>query len=262
MTTNRRFSLTEDRHVIDHLNPRNDRKVRCHEGDQEDDSRLRERLLRIRLTDLVESLIVNRNPVATLPNGETYQPSCEERHSISWALYNAIKASHLNTLDVAWSLQHKFDGQLRREKKGMQDYTSLSLFVDDVECLLRDLYGECDQQGIDPVRHAVLVVVEEFTKYVRKDLWEEHQSTMDIDYVFGIGLPDGCGISGSDHRRMLRAVRDLTERARIVRADPTMFSKYTISFVNDLYENWRPLSQPKEEAENASNVIDFPFLPF
>jgi hypothetical protein len=259
MTTNQRFSLTEDRHVIDRLNPRNNRKAWCHEGDREDDIRLRERLLWNRLADLVESLIVNRNPVAMLPNGETYQPFFEERHSISWALYNAIKASHLNTLDVALSLQHKFDGRLRREKKGMQDYTSLSLFVDDVECLLRDLYGECDQQAKDRVRQAVLTIVEEFTKYVCKDLWEEHQSAKDIDYVFGIGLPDGYGMSGSDHRRMNRAVRDLTERARIVRADPTMFSKYTVSFVNDLYENWRPLSRPREEAENGSNVTDVPF---
>ena len=195
-----------------------------------------------------------------LPSGKTYQPYCAERHSISWALYNAIKASRLNTLDVAWSLQHKFDGRLRREKKGMQDYTSLSLFVDDVECLLRDLYGECDQQGIDPVRHAVLVVVEEFTKYVCKDLWEEHQSAQNIDYVFGIGLPDGYGISGSDHRRMLWAADELKKRARAVRADPTNFSQYTLSFVNDLYENWRPLSRPGEEAENGSDVIeDVPF---
>ena len=259
MTANQRFSLTDDRHIIDRLNPRNNRKAWCHEGAQEDDTGLRERLLWIRLADLVENLIVNRNPVAMLPNGETYQPVLEERHSISWALYKAIKASHLNTLDVALSLQHKFDGQLRREKISMQDYTSLSLFVDGVECLLRDLYGDCDQQGIDPLRRAVLVIVEEFTKYVCKDLWEEHRCAGHIDYGCGIGVPDGYGISGSDHRRMMRAVRDLTERARIVRADPTMFSKYTVSFVNDLYENWPPLSRPSKEAENGSDVIYVPF---
>ena len=247
MTANQRFSLTDDRHIIDRLNPRNDRKAWCHEGGQEDDIGLRERLLWIRLADLVENLIVNRNPVAMLPNGETYQPVPEERHSISWALYKAIKASHLNTLDVALSLQHKFDGQLRREKIGMQDYTSLSLFVDDVECLLRDLYGECDQQGIDLVRRAVLVIVEEFTKYVCRDLWEEHQCAWHIDYGCGIGVPDGYGISGSDHRRMLWAADELKKRARAVRADPTNFSQYTLSFVTDLYENWRPLSRPGEE---------------
>src|SRR6516225_7970281 len=163
MTANQRFSLTDDRHVIDRLNPSNNGKGYCHMGDPENDNHLRERLLWSCLADLVKNLIVNRNPEAMLPNGETYQPVPEERHSISWALYKAIKASHLNTLDVALSLQHKFDGQLRREKIGMQDHTSLSLFVDDVECLLRDLYGERDQQGIDPVRHAVLAIVEEFT---------------------------------------------------------------------------------------------------
>ena len=75
MITNQRFSLTEDRHLIDRLNPRNNRKAWCHEGAQEDDIGLRERLLWIRLADLVENLIVNRNPVAMLPNGETYQPA-------------------------------------------------------------------------------------------------------------------------------------------------------------------------------------------
>jgi len=245
MTANQRFSLTEDRRVIDRLNPRNNRKAWCHEGDQEHDLRLREIVLFARLQDLVESLIVN------LP---------EERHSISWALYYAIMASHLNTLDVALSLQHKFDGQLRREKVGMQDYTSLSLFVDDVECLLRDLYGNCDEQAIDVVRHAVLAILREIAKYVCKDLSEEHAYARDIDYVFGIGLPEGYGISGSDHRRMHCAADKLIERARAVRAAPTNFSKYTLSFVNDLYENWRPFSQPAEGADNGSNVIKVNFL--
>ena len=253
MTTNQRFSLTDDRHVIDRLNPSNNGKGYCHMGDPENDNHLRERLLWSCLADLVKNLIVNRNPVAMLPNGETYQPAPKERHSISRTLYKAIEASHLNTLDVALSLQHKFNGQLRREKKGMQDYTSLSLFVDDVECLLRDLYGDCDQQAIDRVRDAVSAIVKEFTKYVRKDLWDEHQSAGDIDYA-NVILPEECGdLSGSDFRRMIWAVRDLTERARSVRADPAMFSKYTVSFVNDLYENWRPLSRPGEEAEKGSD---------
>jgi hypothetical protein len=54
----------------------------------------------------------------------------------------------------------------------MQDFTSLSQFVDDVE---RDIYGEFDSQAIDRARNAVFVIVEEFTKYLRNDLWKEHQ---------------------------------------------------------------------------------------
>jgi hypothetical protein len=259
MTANQRFSLADDRDVIDHLNPRNNGKGWCHEGvDEEHDARLRELVLSVRLHELVESLIVNRNSMKTLPSGETYQPYPEERHSISWALYHAITASHLNSLNVALSIQHKFDGQLRRKKIGMRDSTSLSLFADDVEYLLCDLYGDCDQQATDLVRHAVLAIVEGFTKYVCKDLWEEHQSAKDIDYACGIGVPDDCAIHNSDRRRMHEAVRDLTERARIVRADPTAFSKYTVRFVNDLHENWRPLSRPTEDA-NDMEEEEIPF---
>jgi hypothetical protein len=262
MTANQRFSLADDRYVIDHLNSQNNGKGWCHEGDEEHDPRLRELVLSARLHELVASLIVNRNSMKTLPSGETYQPYPEERHSISWALYNAITASHLNSLNVALSIQHKFDGQLRRKKIGMRDYTSLSLFTDDVECLLCDLYGNCDQQAMDLVRQAVLAIVEQFTKYVGKDLWEEHQSANAIDYVFGIGLPDDCAIHNSDRRRMHEAVRDLTERARIVRDNPTAFSKYTVSFLNDLYENWPPLSQPAEEAESGLNTMTLDAIPF
>jgi hypothetical protein len=123
MTTNRRFSLTEDGYLIDRLNPRNNNKYSC-EGN-EDDRRLRERVLWCHLADLVQSLIVNRNPMKKLPNGETYRPRNEEVHSISWAIYKAIKASHLNTLDVALSLEHRWDGQPRRKQDSMQDNTSL-----------------------------------------------------------------------------------------------------------------------------------------
>jgi len=258
MAANQRFSVAHDRYVIDHLNSSNNGKGYCHEGDPENDTHLRERLLWCCLADLTERLIVNAATMKIAPDGKLYQPFCSERHSISVALYRAIEASRLNTLEVELSLQNKFDGQLRRNKLGMQDYTSLSLFVDDVECLLRDLYGESDNQAIDLVRKAVFAIVYEFTNYVRKDLWQEHSNAQDIDYVFGIGLPDGYGISGSDYRRMDRAVLDLTQRAHDVRANPTAFSKYTVSFVDDLYENWRPLSRGTKDS-NATPADEIPF---
>jgi hypothetical protein len=36
-----------------------------------------------------------------------------------------IRASQLNTFDPALSIQHQFDGKLRREKEPTQDFTSL-----------------------------------------------------------------------------------------------------------------------------------------
>jgi hypothetical protein len=127
--------------------------------------------------------------------------------------------------------------------------------VDDVECLLRDLYGESDNQAIDLVRSAIFSIVYEFTKYVRKDLWEEHRDAQNFDYVFGIGVPDGTGISGSDHARMHQAVFDLIQRARAVRANPTAFSKYTVSFVDELYVNWPTLTRAPDSA-NAMEEIE------
>jgi hypothetical protein len=41
------------------------------------------------------------------------------------SLYHAIRASHLNTFDVALSIQHRLGGELKREKVGWQDFTSL-----------------------------------------------------------------------------------------------------------------------------------------
>ena len=251
MTTNQRFSFNEDRYIIDRLNPAVKYLVRyCWEGAPEDDMHLREQALWSRLDDLVGDLIINTNPIVKVRYGEEYQPICEERHSIFWPLYSAIKASHLNTLDVAFSIQHRFGGEPKREKIGWQDFTSLSLFADDVERLLRDLYGELDDEALNRVRRAVLCMVEEFTKCLRKDLWQEHQNAENVDYMCGIGVPEGYGIGGSDHRRGLCAAHDLEIRARAVRANPGAFSKYTVEFVHELFANWRRLAQP--------TVLEFP----
>jgi hypothetical protein len=102
-----------------------------------------------------------------------------------------------------------------------------------------------------------LAIVHEFTKYMRKDLWAEHERAMDFDYVFGIGLPDGYAIHGSDHRRMHKAAHYLKKRARAVRADPTMFSKYTVSFVNDLYENWPPLTRTSRKWPSTEQFVRY-----
>jgi hypothetical protein len=198
------------------------------------------------LHDLVGDLIINTNPWETLPTGEEYRSSCEEKHSISLVLYQLIKASHLNTLDVALSATVKLDRVLKREKSGWGDFTSLSLFADDVERLLRELYGETDEDAIDQTRCAVIRIVEEFTKYLRKDIWQEHQNALDVDYMHGIGVPEGYCISGSEIRRGLCAADDLEVRARAVRADPEAYSKYTIEFVNELFSEWRSLSHPGE----------------
>src|SRR5262249_15002800 len=198
MSINCRFALDEKRYVIDLLNPPNYGKGYCHEGPAEDESYVRERVLMVPLGEMLDKLIINLRPMQKLPSGEEYKPHNEESFAIWRAMLDTIRASQLNTFDSALSIEHKFDGKLRRQKTHTQDFTSLALFRDDVECLLRDLYGDVESEALDSILRAMFRIVEQFAKFVRPDLWKEHSEGEDLDYMFGIGVPEGYTISGSD----------------------------------------------------------------
>ena len=231
MSVNYRFTLDEQRRVIDTVNVANSGKGYCHEGHREDDKYLRERVLMVRLGELIDKLIINLRPMQK-------RSFNEESHAIWCAMLYTIKASHLNTFDPALSLQHRFDGKLRRQRKHTQDFTSLALFRDDVECLLRDLYGDVESEALDSVVWAVFHIVQGYTKFVRPDLWKEHSDAEDLDYMFGIGVPEGYGISGSEWRRGMVAKADLINRVREVSANLSTFSEYTIEFAKRFAERW------------------------
>jgi hypothetical protein len=210
-------------------------------------------VLLARIHPIVRQLTVPGEVRGNMP--ESGYRRIKQANDISWALYKAICASHLNTLDPALSVKNRFDGSIKREKVGMQDYTALSLFVDDVEHLLRDLYGEADDQAIERTRDAVLGIVESLAKYTCNELYQELEYARDIDYVHGIGLPEGYGIGGSDHRRALAAGNELALRARAVCTNPASFSKYTVEFVKALDERWP--NRPNLE-EEPSKVLHPP----
>jgi len=170
------------------------------------------------------------------------------------SVYYAISASRLNTLEPALSIQNRFEGTLRRQKASLQEVTSLSLFRDDVERLLRDLYGDREGDAMDKVLDAVLVIALEFAQFVRKDLYDEHHCAMDWDYNLGIGVPDGYGISGSDHRRGHEALNELRVRVREVRKNPSAFNKYTVEFATHHFEEWI-IMEPY--GESSDNVLEF-----
>jgi hypothetical protein len=235
---NCRFSLDESRYVIDAVNADNSRKVYHFEGAPEDDKHLRERVLWIRLAETLEKLIIDLRPMQKLPSGEEYKPHNETCSSIAWALLKTIAASHLNTFDPMLSIQHKFDGKRKSQKKHTQDCTSLALFRDDVECLLRDLYGDVESEALNSILRAVFDTVEQFAKVVRPDLWKEHNDAVRLDYMFGIGVPDGYGINGSEWRRGMAAKFDLIFRACEVQREPSLFSEYTVKFANWFRERW------------------------
>jgi hypothetical protein len=252
MSVNCRFALDQNRRVIDTVNAANTGQAYCHEGEPEDDKYLRERVFMIRLDGLIEKLIINLRPRQKLPSGEEYKPFNEETLSIGSVVLNTIRASHLNTFDPTMSIQHKFDGRLRRQKGGTQYFTSLSLFRDEFECLLRDLYGDVESEALVSIVWAVFRIVEEFTHYVRRDLWKEHQDALDLDYMFGIGLPEGYGISGSEWRRGMVAKHDLMLRVCEVRENPSAFSPYTVEFAARFAEEWDCSAEAAAETTAAA----------
>jgi hypothetical protein len=87
------------------------------------------------------------------------------------------------------ALQKRFSRQLRRKKVGLQSFTSLALFMDDVENLLRDLYG--DLEGLEPVVKASSVIVQVLIEHTHQDLWQEFQDAEASDYASGVGVPEG-----------------------------------------------------------------------
>jgi hypothetical protein len=178
---------------------------------------------------------------------DEYQERNIERDSILFALRRIIKASRLNSIEPAISIKQRFDGTLKHPKIGMHTHTSLWLFRDDLECLLRDLYGDIEEDVFEDVLHASFGTVEEFTRFVRADIWKEHQDAWDSDYACGIGVPDGYGISGSEWRAGICAQGDLGDRILDVLADPTTFSEYTVRFVTWLAQEWPGLARPRAE---------------
>jgi hypothetical protein len=121
-----------------------------------------------------------------------------------------------------------------RGEVGWQEITSISLFVSDLECLLRDLYGDFDDDVIESTREAIFGIVQEFLRFARSDLWVEHESAVDIDYTCGIGMPEGMGISASDYQATRKAILYLFDRVRRFRANPGAFSQYTSRLVTSL----------------------------
>jgi hypothetical protein len=243
MSISYRFGLDENREVTDALNSANSGMAYCHEGEPEDEKHLRERVLYVRLGEIIKKLIINSRP----PSGEKYEPFNEKR--IQQAIIDTIRASHLNSRDPALSIRHKFDGKLKRQKKHTQDITSVALFRDDVESLLRDLYGDIESEALDTLVLAVFCIVKQFAEYVRPDLCKEHFEAEEFDFFLGVGVPDGYGVGGSDWRRAMVAKIYLFRRVREVNANPSAFSEYTLEFAKLFADHWDCTNEGEWEKE-------------
>jgi hypothetical protein len=210
-----RFIVDENDMIIDCVNPVNSGRAYCSVDALRDHAKyLRECVLSERLWEMTQKLIVG---VRTAE-----RRGISDANLIHDAVFVAIRASHLNSFDPLISLQQTFDGRLKDKKRGMQAFTSLGLFLDDVECLLRDLYGDVQDEAMIVIMQTIGVIMQVLTRYARMDIWKEHDLAMYADLgLFGIGLHEGAGISGSDWRWGLHAQEELGARIRKIRANPT-----------------------------------------
>jgi hypothetical protein len=225
--TNRRFIVGDNRNVVDRAYPRNGRKYKYYGDPSDSDSDIRVSIFAREIRRLLPKLIV----------GSKGRP-------IRWSLANmidaAIRPSQINSSDPLLALQHPFNGKLR-SKEGMSDYTSISLFMRDVERLLRELYGDLDRAEFDMTLCAIREIVLGFVSFVRPELRAEYYDADSIDYAVGIGRPEGYGLSSSQHGAASMASIVLAVRKLQVFSDPTAHAPYTIRFVKALNKHWPKL---------------------
>jgi hypothetical protein len=252
-----RFAFDESYNIIDKLNPTGPKYSYCRlEEDPAEDQRcLREVVLWRRLDDLVDDLILNLKPERRNYHGSELDPR-RDAQRLGYALYELICASALNTLDPTIAVQNRFNGNLRGQKKYLQEVTSLWLFRDDVERLLRDLYGDVESDALDRVLGAVFVVVREFTYHVRRDVFREHQNTQDWDYILGAGVLPGGSIGSGDFRTASAALGELLVRVHEVRKNPAAFSKYTVEFATRRVEDFIKLDAEGTRTENSEIITN------
>jgi hypothetical protein len=177
------------------------------------------------------------------------------RRSLVGMLLAAIEASQLNILDPSLPIDHPFKGKLRR-KQGMQDYTSISLFIRDVERLLRELYGDLESDALDEVLRAIRVIVDEFAIYVRLDLHQESYYADAYDYANGIGLPEGYGLSSDHHQQAWIAEKALAIRAMQVSTNPDAYCRYTNRFAKALDKYWPSLGGWDRSRKDSRSNLD------
>jgi hypothetical protein len=151
-------------------------------------------------------------------------------------LFEVISASALNAMEPALTSGPALTRPPQGNPTFLHEITSLSLFVADVERLLLDLYGDESNKAHQVLMHAVLRITEEFSRYLRTELWREHEDAKKYDYIFGYALPEWAGLSSSDHGRALVALDRLKNRVRTIQKGDARHGEYTKEFAKRFAE--------------------------
>jgi hypothetical protein len=151
---------------------------KSNKGHRDSGAKIRLKDLRKRLWKLISKLMIQ----------------CDrDSDRLFWMIFFTIKASHLNAVDCELATKHPFHGKLRRRKIGMRDFTSISLFIADVERLLREVYGDVDSGALDKLLRALRTIVVSVTAYVRPDLCEEYNDAENVDCMSSEHFGPWCG---------------------------------------------------------------------
>ena len=123
--------------------------------------------------------------------------------------------------------------EVKGEERGLQQFTSLSLFARDLELHLQRLYGPVASKEMAPISKAALAVTCEVLHHSRPELVQEHEDAGDWDlYGCRIDWPDYYPIRFDDSERGHKALGRLRGRVREVTENPSARSKYTIEFAS------------------------------
>ena len=257
MSTNMRFVLDTDGNIIDKLNRALTPKINRFHGEPEDDIHLREAFLYERLSDMVDDLVIHTLPEKVTPSGEKYHPINEEAHAVSWAIYKAIQASHLKARNPSVSGENCFAEKLKSQNEGWKAITSIGLFCDDVERLLQEIYDDIERTALQDIVEAVSIIVEAFTRYMRKDLWQEHQYAKDFGLLLGADwLARRMRYLWQPVEIRIRRTFQPTKTCARGAQKPSAFSKYSVQFAKTFNEELKT----KERPEDSALVIEISFL--
>jgi hypothetical protein len=236
---NRRFILDSSGKIVDKLHPERHPETAYYfnpytHKPYDDEPHLRTGVFCRRLGPLVLELAKG--------NGSKRQRKAFS-NELSVLLTSIVEASQLNREAVQTSLQSPFRGKLRHRKTKLLELTSISLFVDDVERLLRDLYGDVNSDSRNDLIAAIRSTALTLSFYLLPDLKAEYVDARTVDSGAGRGLPPGDGVSSFMLRSALEAAQDLVLRVRKVLSSQGEYGRYTVGFANALREYWPAVQQ-------------------
>jgi hypothetical protein len=121
---------------------------------------------------IIARLIVNDRPT----------DNSEKRDFLCVLIVSAIEVSRLNERDPDLATKHPFDGKLKFSRERITKSTSIFRLICDVECLLRELFGDVEGDDLEKLRHAIWTIVMEFTEHLCSDIHQKYRDTYEYEY--------------------------------------------------------------------------------